>query len=121
MKDQGKLPNMDEWSRKAYEELNAPLPEFQTPLADAIRKAMPKVNAIVDVTAIARGFAKAAREYQDRMSKLRELEEKDDCCLLSIQALMLGTQMVTFKFQCPHSVNLFAVRLEYCPKCGKKL
>ena len=65
----------------------------------------------VDISAVAKQIEAA----------MRELEEKGDCCLLSLQAMMLGTEIVTFKFQCPHSVNLFAVKLVYCPKCGKKL
>ena len=118
MSDQ-KLPNLDEESRRMHEELNAQV-EPETPVSDAIKEAKSRVRASVNIDSVIKGVVKSARDFQDKIANLRELEEKDDCCLLSLQALMLGTKLVTFKFQCPNEVNLFAVRLEYCPKCGKK-
>jgi len=120
MSDQGKLPHLDEESRRMHEELKKK-PETQTPVSDAIREAMPDGRATVQIDSVLADISKSRRDFKEMMALSPELKERDDCCLLSLQALLLGTSIVTFKFQCPHSVNLLALRLSYCPHCGKKL
>ncbi len=53
--------------------------------------------------------------------KLCKAEEKGECCLLSLQALMLGINGISFTFNNPRGVDMFAVKLKYCPQCGKPL
>lgn len=88
---------------------------------DELRKGRYTVN----ITPQLKAFVKKARKLEDYFSKpgadLCKADEKDECCLLALQAHMVGIRVITYTFKAPNGFSMFAVDLKYCPACGKEL